>query len=1232
MSTISPYTTPADYKYVPMPFKELLTAGMMMDKNVNASIKAGKDIKNDIEFREDDVNSARRVWQADQDKINARVNDIYKNPGSHQKHAQAFFDLERDMGSKFGERAAHKQRLVRENELKKTIVDSKWDGEEKAFLEEQIQADDFDESYDPATGRAGEVNMGGYEVPTFMTGKDMQARANQILSNSKEDLLKKGSLSEAEHTALEGVNTLDEYFTWADTYGKDKGEISRALAESITPGEIASAQLMQDARGTGIDESKFHNPITNAFDTETIWGGILNGAATLASYEKQIDNKVKGTVPTKTKEDKKKEKAKKEAKKQLSVIMPGGTQIYYNIENDATTPEEIELALNGDPDDPDNDGINGRILAYEATIAKWNKNDPKISASDAATAYAQLGYSRIQKQTLQEVMKTYKDKYASAELFELEELDNDETRLAAYQGDIDESYEPDSDVQFLAHVLHSEEFLYYKQDHPNAATPVLLYNYVRDELKQPDYLVEDYNKAGVFFNIEKNGEEYINNIIDHDQQKLDIVADISEILQSKSEEIKKTAAKQTKTISIEMFPERMADATGKHRGEKSDDPDTPMTNLINENTGGYNFYNYSPREEFSILSNWFPDAPEFTNVEKPFEDPDNLLNDKERKAKYKNATLHAIGTTKGSKYMKTGTGKPYVAVNLIATNGEVLQSYLVAPKAGTDNTIYNMAAEAYELTKGVGQEHPNRIEGEKSALEQAERIYNSEQLNEFQESIGGYDINSGDIPMPPEPYTDADGVKHSTTTEYLINLNADRAIRKEQNLYRFDPKTGAGNVVKYKIPAAAPISITQASDGTVKAVNYNKPIGVNPNNGDKIFESYTFSKDGGAKAWQTAAKYAAKEMRITRSTQNLANGYLENKFEFEKARLAENPHLDPYIFTREDGSQVNAKEQVISQAIEMLIAQEKQGRQASYLWDDNVEARLREGLRNSIDNIENGKQTVSYPTNAGPTDPNTGLPDDEFEAQDEQSGTPSPSSPPTGATGTTGSTGGPPNIPIVPPGTIQDPQDSTTTPPAQPPIQQPANPTPEPSPEIDAVIDPVMDFEKANGYGNYGLTSEKGNLTKDEAKKIYKEVYYPMVEDLPQALQIVGMDIDVNQRDHYSEMMIAAGDMTPEQRKYKLYGVKGDPDNMGEQDLFSAEGKKNKDYLESEMYEEWNLGGKKAVMDAFNKDPEGFLDKLATERKRAYSTNGASQKQVDEWHRRVDESTARAKKSLKLGK
>jgi len=68
------------------------------------------------------------------------------------------------------------------------------------------------------------------------------------------------------------------------------------------------------------------------------------------------------------------------------------------------------------------------------------------------------------------------------------------------------------------------------------------------------------------------------------------------------------------------------------------------------------------------------------------------------------------------------------------------------------------------------------------------------------------------------------------------------------------------------------------------------------------------------------------------------------------------------------------------------------------------------------------------------------------------------------------------------------------------------------------------------------------------------------------------------------------------------------------------------------MYEEWNLGGKKAVMDAFNKDPEGFLDKLATERKRAYSTNGASQKQVDEWHRRVDESTARAKKSLKLGK
>ena len=1219
MASISPYTTPADYKYMPMPFKELLTAGMLMDKNVNKSLKDASELNQDIDFMEGDINSARRVWGETQKKINSRVADIYKNPGSHSKHAKAFFELANEEKDPFGEKAALHERHNRETALKTSIKDSGWEGDEARFLEDQITYDNFDKSYDPTTGRAGEVTMGGYEVPMHMTGKDLQDRMNTILSNSKETLLSQTKPKTAAYAELKGIEpgNLDAIYTWGSKYGITKAKISKALAESVTPDMIDAAQLMDDSRyGKGtISEQNFYDPKTNAFDNETILGGMANGASSLASYERTTEKQqVVAPLPV----DAAANKAARKAAEKKALIQPGGYEHYMTIDSDPVTPAEIRKQLEGDGTD-DNIGINAQIVEYQDVVNRGLKNDPKVSASDAANAAAQIGYLNTKKKTLQEVMSSYKREYASAELAKMAEH-NEGKEEQYYDGIVDEDYEPSDKADYLTSILHSDAYIDWESKQLNNVASGsgsasksdvgMLRQYIREVVKDPTILSTDGELAmsNKNFNIDEDDARYLQNVISFDNTTVDLIDDINDVLTNRSDEIKEEAEELATTIGIELFPEI--------EGVKSmseDDPDYSITQKIQTNPHGYDFWYM---EDGKLVKSETPGELEGTYLERA---------NKANKEKYVNTEFHAIGTTRGSD-LKTLNGKPYIAVNLVksGTGGKgITKRYLVAPKATSGDRIYELAEQKYEMNEG--------LEGDAAAsgIQQAERIHNSKEIKEFKEGIGGYNIDAGEYPPTPIPQNG----KYSEN-EYLFNLNDPAALRRETKI-SVPNAQGGSNLVNYRAPVTVPLAIHHGSDGTVKVTNFNNVVGQDKQ-GSPIYEQKTFS-DVNGQSWQKAQRYAAVEKKINVATQDMAFEFFQGKENYEQTG-------GDYIHDMGDGrGEVYNRDAITSMFINNLIEKKKASGKAGYKWTPELEQRLRSGLAKSMKDTNDGLNSTSYAVDQGPVVDNgdgTYQVDDETVSPGEESnsykkvrsGMPPPAQPTT----------------------------PTTPPPTTPPVQQPANPTgatdstkqyinketlnklvqqnvidnstPEPSPEIDAVIDPVMDFEKANGYGNYGLTSEQGNLTPKEAKKIYKQVYYPMVEDLPQALQIVGMDIDVNQRDHYSEMMIAAGDMTPTERKEILYGVKGDPDNMGEKELFSADGKKNKDYLESEMYEEWELGGKDAVMDAFNKDPEGFLDKLATERKRAYSTNGASQKQVAEWNRRVDESTARAKKSLKLGK
>lgn len=181
---------------------------------------------------------------------------------------------------------------------------------------------------------------------------------------------------------------------------------------------------------------------------------------------------------------------------------------------------------------------------------------------------------------------------------------------------------------------------------------------------------------------------------------------------------------------------------------------------------------------------------------------------------------------------------------------------------------------------------------------------------------------------------------------------------------------------------------------------------------------------------------------------------------------------------------------------------------------------------------------------------------------------------------------------------------------------------------VEDISMPTLGFEGMKGYDNYGFTGTnfimyskdeynkfKSLKTKEEklkyAKELYAKKYLPIVQDLPVPLQIVAGDFNFNSENPFPSLMVAAGIITPDD-KIKLYTK----DN----------GSTLRNYKVSDT-------DKKAIIDAYNKDPQGFLDRFDTERRRSYAgTQGVTPETLKEWNERVDYTRAAANKYLTSGK
>ena len=174
----------------------------------------------------------------------------------------------------------------------------------------------------------------------------------------------------------------------------------------------------------------------------------------------------------------------------------------------------------------------------------------------------------------------------------------------------------------------------------------------------------------------------------------------------------------------------------------------------------------------------------------------------------------------------------------------------------------------------------------------------------------------------------------------------------------------------------------------------------------------------------------------------------------------------------------------------------------------------------------------------------------------------------------------------------------------------------------NAHINTTFDFEDANGYDNFGFTHSNEFVTPEEygkfkgmtkeqkkayATELYKQKYEPIVKDLPMPLKIVAGDFNFNSENPYPSLMVSAG-LIDVDAKRALYTKEN--------------GKTLRNYKVSDA-------DKKAIIDAYNKDPKGFLDKFDAERKRSLAgSTGATKENIEEWNKRVDKTRESANNVL----
>lgn len=145
-------------------------------------------------------------------------------------------------------------------------------------------------------------------------------------------------------------------------------------------------------------------------------------------------------------------------------------------------------------------------------------------------------------------------------------------------------------------------------------------------------------------------------------------------------------------------------------------------------------------------------------------------------------------------------------------------------------------------------------------------------------------------------------------------------------------------------------------------------------------------------------------------------------------------------------------------------------------------------------------------------------------------------------------------------------------------------------PEFSKVIDWMMNYEQQgsaagpNGYvgggRNWG-TNRDDLADREKAKRYYYDNYWSKIKDLPPGLRTRALQLAVNTGDPYGELMVASGKMSVADRA----NTKNDRKDKSPSEFKGKEWANNQD----------------AIIAAYEKDPEKFLQALDAEQNRYYN-------------------------------
>lgn len=876
---INPYTTPADYKYVPIPFREMAAAGAQADKRLGNLFENAAKINQNILYRRGDAEAARQEWASTQKKLQDLTNNIYKDPSKYKQHARDLYGLSAEVTDPFGKRAALAKRYQQEEQWKKTIDENKGIGGTRygEFLKSQIGAKalDFDATFDPVTGQAADITLDyQYGIPNYLDNSQTQAELNTIADNLHKTLIQSGELDEnAQKTYFEGVNSGKTVYTALQESGITPERIRAAMALAIKERDdlIGSAQLRTDTDAfqmgvqSGTDESNFFSLDPNGnvvFDTNTELGSALEGLTIAKAYKEEKQEKVE-VANVKDKKSEYQKQAEKDKAKKAAIWEPGFGINSPSAPINPTTPQKVYEALEGDGTD-DNKGLNNELRQLED---QWEKHKSGkhlgggLSAEDASKLNGRLQYTRKKIKAYEAMLEPYQKQtkaYIKQKKLLTEEGKFEYTHGGKKKYQLDDDYTPTAKVQMAEDILNSKEYKEWLADQEISV-------YARDEgwshMRQPfkKYLESNGHKdlwEEIYNSEDDNDLNYLQNVYQYNRAIKNSNIDIKNELEKISDEMLESS--EGITIQIQTLPE----LSGKEHTKL--DPGYKYSDLIRMNPTSFRFYGIGEDGTFGDIDE---------KILEQVKSADSW--EAEKDSPTKKPYFEMVGVTKGND-MLSESGHPYLVMNLRnGTDGKIIKQMYVEPKDPSNTDIYTRLESDYAKSaeyRGVNEQTMGDIK-------QAERMHYMPYQSTLSDSFGGYRLHLGEHPMAFSSGEKVPGTDYTMPSYqvYSIPMNRGEVIQYgNKEVIKVDGVDLNGNSVSYFSPKIPDIQVVHGSDGTIKAMlpgDYTFDLEGNPVQLPGK-EPTTFGS--GKEGWMEFNEWAKKKMAYydagARMSSQLRNG------------------------------------------------------------------------------------------------------------------------------------------------------------------------------------------------------------------------------------------------------------------------------------------------------------------------------------------------------------------------